>query len=289
MVLVKNTLNIPLVKLGKTDLTLWGILIFVFLLILLFFLTSRLKKWIALKLLSRTHLDLAARDAIASMFRYSAIVIGFVIILQTAGIDLSAFTIFLGSLSIGVGLGLQSITNNFVSGLIILIERPIRIGDRIEFGKLNGDVIQVSARATTLLTNDNIAVIVPNSEIVSSAVINWSYPNKNVRFNIPVGVSYESDPEEVRKLLLEIATAHDGILKEPPPDVLFDSFGDNSLNFNLRVWTGTYVSKPGVLRSELNYVISKRFKENGIEIPFPQRDIHIRSSEGLKSLNPESR
>jgi small-conductance mechanosensitive channel len=288
MIMVKDALNIPLVKLGKTELTVWGILIFVVLLILLFFLTSRLKKWISVRLLSHTHLDLGARDAIGSIFRYFAIVIGFVIILQTAGIDLSALTIFIGSLSIGVGLGLQSITNNFVSGLIILIERPIRIGDRIEFGKLNGDVIQVSARATTLLTNDNIAVIVPNSEIVSSAVINWSYPNTNVRFNIPVGVSYNSDPEEIKRLLLEIAAAHSGILKNPPPDVLFDSFGDNSLNFNLRVWTATYVGKPGVLRSELNYEISKKFRKEGVEIPFPQRDIHIRSSEGLKSLNSES-
>src|SRR5205085_3568177 len=162
--------------------------------------------------------------------------------------------------------------------LIILIERPIKIGDRIEVGKLNGEVIRVSARATTVLTNDNIAVIVPNSELISSAVINWSYPTKRVRFNIPVGVSYHSDPEIVRQILLDVAGSHEGVLKDPAPDVLLDEFGESSINFNLRVWTLEYVSKPGVLRSEINFSISKKFKEQGIQIPFPQREIHVRST-----------
>ena len=275
LIQIKDTLNIPISKLGQTELTLWGILIFLVLLIVLFYTTGKVRKWIAGSLLSRSHLDVGAREAIGSIFRYLALAIGFVIILQTAGIDLSALTILVGSLSIGIGLGLQNITNNFVSGLIILIERPIKVGDRIEFKELNGDVVRIAARATTLLTNDNIAVIVPNSEMISSAVINWSYPTKQVRFNIPVGVSYDSDPELVKTLLLEVAKNHPGVLKTSEPDVLFDSFGDNALNFILRVWTVEFVGKPGVLKSELNFAISKTFKDHGVEIPFPQREVHI--------------
>ncbi len=198
-------------------------------------------------------------------------------ILETAGIDLSALTVLAGAVGIGVGFGLQNITNNFVSGLIILFERPIKVGDRVDVGNITGNVVNISPRATTIVTNDNIAIIVPNSEFISSRVINWSYTNRDVRLNFPVGVSYKSDPEIVRKLLLEVAASHPGVLKERNADVLLEEFGDSLLNFILRVWTRDYATTPGVLRSDLNYAISKKFKEHGIEIPFPQRDIHIRS------------
>ena len=199
------------------------------------------------------------------------------LVILTAGIDLSALTVLAGALGIGVGLGLQNIASNFVSGLSILFERPIKVGDRIEAGKITGDVVSISLRATTIVSNDNIAIIVPNTEFVSSTVINWSYTDRDVRFNIPVGVSYSSDPVVVKRLLLEVAADHPGVLKRPPPDVLFQEFGDSALNFVLRVWTQDYTTRPGVLRSELNFAISKKFKEHGIEIPFPQRDLHIRS------------
>jgi small-conductance mechanosensitive channel len=142
---------------------------------------------------------------------------------------------------------------------------------------VDGDVVAISLRATTVVTNDNIAVIVPNSEFISSKVTNWSYTSRDVRFHVPVGVSYGSDPELVRKTLLTAAENHPGVLKSPQPDVLFTEFADSSLNFDLRVWTREYTPKPGVLKSELNYRIVQLFRENGIEIPFPQRDIYIRS------------
>jgi small-conductance mechanosensitive channel len=176
-----------------------------------------------------------------------------------------------------VGFGLQNITNNFVSGLILLFERPIKVGDRIDVGNVTGDVVKISPRATTIVTNDNIAIIVPNSEFISSQVINWSYANRDVRLNFPVGVAYHSDPELVRKALLEVAADHPGVLKERNADLLLQEFGDSSLNFILRVWTRGYTTTPGVLRSELNYAICRKFKERGIEIPFPQRDLHVRS------------
>lgn len=275
---LKTFLDVPLISVGGVRFTLWSLLYVLLLVGLLFYATAKLKNWITDHLLARTRVDLGIRQAVASIVRYLVIGIGFMIILQTAGIDLSALTVLAGALGIGVGLGLQNIASNFVSGLIILIERPIKIGDRVEVGKITGDVVSISLRATTIVSNDNIAIIVPNSEFVSSSVINWSYTDRDVRFNIPVGVSYGSDPLVVQRLLLEVAVEHGGVLKQPPADVMFQEFGDSSLNFVLRVWTRDYTARPGVLRSELNFAISKKFKEGGIEIPFPQRDLHIRSS-----------
>ena len=134
---------------------------------------------------------------------------------------LSTLTILAGALGVGIGFGLQNITNNFISGIIILFERPIKVGDRIQVGDLFGDVVNISMRSTMVVTNDNIAVIVPNSEFISSRVINWSYSDRNVRFNIPVGVSYKEDPEKVKQILLEVAEQDKGVLKSPKPEVLF--------------------------------------------------------------------
>lgn len=274
---LKAFLDVPLIPIGGTHFTLWVLLYVLVLVGLLFYVTGKLQVWVAEHLLARTRVEFGIREAVASIVRYLIIAIGFTIILQTAGIDLSALTVLAGALGIGVGLGLQNIASNFVSGLIILFERPIKVGDRIEAGKIVGDVISISLRATTVVSNDNIAIIVPNTEFVSSTVINWSYTDRDVRFNIPVGVSYSSDPVVVKRLLLEVAADHPGVLERPPPDVLFQEFGDSSLNFVLRVWTQDYTTRPGILRSELNFAISKKFKEHGIEIPFPQRDLHIRS------------
>jgi small-conductance mechanosensitive channel len=134
-------------------------------------------------------------------------------------------------------------------------------------------------RSTTVVTNDNISVIVPNSEFISSTVVNWSHTDRNVRFNISVGVSYNADPEKVKQILLDVADNEEGVLKSPKPDVLFDEFADSSLNFKLRIWTSTYITTPGLLKSKLYFEIFKKFKEKGIEIPFPQRDLHIKNTE----------
>ena len=176
----------------------------------------------------------------------------------------------------GIGFGLQNITNNFVSGLIILIERPIKVGDRIEVADITGDVVNISMRATTVITNDNISIIVPNSEFVSSTVINWSHTDRNVRFNFDVGVSYKEDPARIKELLLRVAEDNEGVLKAPKPDVLFKEFADSALVFTLRVWTRTYIDRPGVLKSMLYYEIHSMFKQHGVEIPYPQRDVHIK-------------
>jgi small-conductance mechanosensitive channel len=284
---LRDLLHLPLLTLGKTEVTLWTLVYLAVLVTILLYVTGRLRRWIVERLLARTHLDMGVRQAAGSIVRYFTLLVGFVVVLQAAGVDLSALAILGGALGVGIGFGLQQITNNFVSGLIILFERPIKVGDRIELGSIVGDVVRISARATTVLTNDNIAVIVPNSEFVTSRVINWSYNNRDVRFEFPVGVAYRSDPELVRRILLEVAQAHRGVLRDPPPDVLLKSFGPSSLDFVLRVWTREYMPKAGVLRSDLNFAIGERFKEHGIEIPFPQQDIYIRS--GKLELESRSR
>lgn len=286
---VADFLQYPLFALGKTDFTLSIFLYIIISVGLLFYLSGKLKQLLQNRILARYNVDLGVRTAISTIVRYIVVTIGLVVIIQTTGIDLSFLTILAGALGVGIGFGLQNITNNFVSGIVILMERPIKVGDRIELTNaagetINGDVINISARASTVLTNDNIAIIVPNSNILSSAVINWSYNDRRVRFSIPIGVHYKEDPQQVKKLLMEVADENDGVLKTPSPNVLFDNFGDSSLNFLFRVWTSRYTQRPGALRSQLNYAIHKKFKDNNIEIPYPQRDLHLRS--GFEPMQP---
>lgn len=288
---VADFLQYPLFALGKTDFTLS---IFLYLIIsvgLLLYLSGKLTQLLQNRILARYNVDLGVRIAISTIVRYIVVTIGLVVIIQTTGIDLTFLTILLGALGVGIGFGLQNITNNFVSGLVILLERPIKVGDRIELTNpagdtINGDVINIAARATTVLTNDNIAIIVPNSNLISSTVINWSYNDRRIRFRFPVGVHYKEDPEKVRKLLVEVALENDAVLKTPPPDVQFVNFGDSSLDFLLRVWTTKYTHRRGLLKSDLYYAIHKKFKEHNIEIPYPQRDLHLRS--GFERMQPGS-
>jgi len=269
-------LSIPLFTLGDTRISLWTIVYLTFLFVVLYYLTTKLSRVIIYKLLSKSKIELGVRIAVGSILRYLILTIGFLLIIQTVGINLSSITILLGALGVGIGFGLQNITNNFVSGLIILFERPVKVGDRIEVAGVTGDVKDISMRATTIVTNDNISIIVPNSEFISSTVINWSHTDRKVRFNFPVGVSYKENPTQIKEILLEVALNNPGVMQEPKSDVLFTEYGENALKLNLRVWTRDYIDRPGVLKSQLYYEIFKRFREKGIEIPLPQRDIHIK-------------
>jgi len=248
---------------------------------LIIFLAKLLSQLVVERLLRRYGTEKGVSHAIGTIFRYIFVFIGLIVVIQSTGIDLSALTVLAGALGVGIGFGLQNVTNNFISGIIILFERPIKVGDRVELPELDnltGDVVNISARSTTINTNDNITIVVSNSKFVSDAVINWSYNDTNVRFNIPVGVSYKEDPEVVKQILIDVAKAHPGVLINPPPDVLFDEYGDSSLNFLLRIYTNEFSRKPRVLKSDLYYAIFKKFKEKGIEIPFPQRDVYIKEN-----------
>lgn len=276
-------LSFRLFSIGESSLTVGLLLTVVISVVFLFIVSEWIRRLLVNRVLRRYSLEMGTRQSVGTIVKYFLIIAGLFSILQTNGIDLSAFGILAGALGVGIGFGLQNITNNFISGLIILFEQPIKVGDRIEVGDISGDVITISARSTTVITNDNISVIIPNSQFIDSQVINWSHNERKIRFNFPVGVSYKENPEKVKAILVAIATAHPGVLTNPSPDVLFDEFDDSSLNFFLRVWTIDYINKPKVLKSELYFEIFKRFKEENIEIPFPQRDIHIIS--GQEKLN----
>lgn len=273
---IREVWNTALITSAEGSFTLGKLITIILSLIFLFIITAAIKKILVKRIFPKYNINVGVAEAIGSLFRYTLIILGFIIIVQASGIDLSTLGLLIGALGIGIGFGLQNITNNFISGLIILFERPIKVGDRVEVGDVAGNVVEISARSTTIITNDNIAIIVPNSELINQKVINWSLENRMVRLNFPVGVAYKEDPEKVRQVLLEIALNHDGVLKSPPPDVLFDSFGDSSLQFNLRVWTDSYSDRPKVLKSQLYYAIFEKFRQHNIEIPFPQRDIYIK-------------
>ena len=227
------------------------------------------------------HLNIAESQkfALGRFTTYALFFGGLFVGLQSLGVNLSSLVVFGGALGVGVGLGLQNVVSNFVAGLILLIEQPIRIGDRVETADTLGDVVRIAARSTWIRTNDNVVMIVPNNNFINNPVTNWTANDPNVRINLPVGVGYSSDPEKVKEILLAAAAEHPEVLKTPAPDVIFTDYGDNSINFKLRVWTAQRAHTPLVLKSDLYFALFKRFNEAGIELPFPQRDLHLRSSD----------
>jgi small-conductance mechanosensitive channel len=273
---IKTFLSVPLLKFGNSSITLWSILTFFILLLLLLLIAGKIRSWLVNYLLLKAKLDHGGRQAVGAITRYVIIFIGFLVILQTLQINLTTLNVLAGTLGIGIGFGLQNVASNFISGLIILLERPIKIGDRIEVGKVEGDVLEIGARSTTVVTNDNIAIIVPNSKFITENVVNWMYTGTKVRFRVPVSVAYGSDVRLVEKLLLDVAQDNPDVLKDPPPVVRFLEFGDSGMLFELRPWSTSLVHRKGKLISSLNFAIHGTFKEHHIETPFPQRVIHIR-------------
>ncbi len=235
-----------------------------------------IRRLLRTRVLARTKMDVGLQYAISRIVSYVVLVLGFAVGLETIGIQLKSFAFIAGALGVGIGFGLQNIVSNFVSGLIILGERPIQIGDRVDLGNSTvGKVMHIGARATHVLTNDNIMVIVPNSEFISGRVVNWTHVDPRVRFRVSVGVGYNSDVRLVEKLLLEVAAENPNVLKDPGPSVAFKAFGDNSLNFELRVWSKEMVHSQGGLESQLNFAIWDKCKQHKIDLPFPQRDLRV--------------
>lgn len=253
----------------------------VFLLLILFaavIIVERIvQKQLIRRFLSKTKLQPSLQFGMSRIMGYTMIAVGFYVAFQLVGVDLSSLAIIAASLGVGVGFGLQNIINNLVSGIIILAERPISIGDRIEVGGVAGRVTKIQIRSTTVVTNDNITMIVPNADFISNTVTNWSHGDPKVRIRVPVGVAYGSDLKLLQQLLLEAAAEHPKALRDPTPVVLFTEFGDSSLNFELGVWTQEMTATPIHFTSEMNFIIEQKLRENGIEIPFPQRDLHVRS------------
>jgi small-conductance mechanosensitive channel len=252
---------------------------FACLVVLVFFLERLMRRIIVRRFIQRTHMHTTMQYGIGKIVGYLFICVGFYIALKMVGIDLSSLAVIAGAIGVGLGFGLQNIISNFISGIIILAERPIAIGDRVEIGDTGGVVEKINLRSTTIVTNDNITIIVPNSDFITSKVTNWSYGDPKVRIRVPFGVAYGTDTERLRQLMIEVALENPRVLKEPAPELFFNGFGDSSLNFELGVWTAEMASKPRRFRSDLNYAIERKLRENDIEIPFPQRDLHLRTGQ----------
>ena len=262
---------------GPDTVTIGGILLLVFLFASVIIVERILQRLLIRRFLSKTRLQPSLQYGLSRILGYTLIAIGFYVAFQAVGFDLSSLAIVAASLGVGVGFGLQNIINNFVSGIIILAERPISIGDRIEVAGVAGRVTKIQLRSTTVVTNDNITMIVPNADFISNTVTNWSHGDPKVRIRVPVGVAYGSDLKLLQQLLLEAAGEHPKALRDPSPVVLFNEFGDSSLNFELGVWTQEMTAAPIHFTSEMNFIIEQKLRENDIEIPFPQRDLHVRS------------
>jgi small-conductance mechanosensitive channel len=283
VVSLQRILEYPL--LPKSGIDVGSLLLLVFLLISVTIAERIFRRQFIARMLRRTHLAPAFQFTLGRVLGYCILALGFYISFQVVGINLNSLAVLAGAVGVGLGFGLQNIISNFISGLIILAERPITIGDRIEIGEVAGQVREISLRSTTVVTNDNIAIIVPNADLITHSVTNWSHEDPRVRFRVPLGVAYGTDLQHLRRLMLEVADEHPKALKEPKPELFLVAFGDNSVNLELAVWSAEMSTSPRRFRSDLYYAIEKKLRENNVEIPFPQRDIRLRSEISVKTLN----
>ena len=264
-------------KIGDQEISIGLILVAGLILYGAFVFSWTLQSLLMEKVLNRGQMDTGAQISIARLVHYALVLVGFLIALSTLGFELQNVTIIGGALGVGIGFGMQAIVNNFVSGLILLFERPIKVGDVIQLGDgKQGRVIHLGLRATTVQTFDRAEVVVPNGDLISSQVTNWTLGDRSMRLTVPVGVAYGSDVETVMRVLMAVATESDQVLKDPQPMVLFLNFGDSSLDFQLRVWISDFNDRR-IIQSALIREIDRRFRLEGVEIPFPQRDMHLRS------------
>ena len=226
--------------------------------------TRRLTTWFVDRVLARRGVDVGLREALGAMLRYGIITLGGLVILQSAGINLTSLNVLVGAVGVGLGFGLQNVTSNFFSGLIILFERPIKIGQRVELAGAVGEVREIAARATTLVTDENVAIIVPNSQFIAERVTNWSRPAPLTAYTVTFYVAHSSDPELIRRVLLAAGAAHPDVLPEPAPEVEFVEAGLAGLRFQLQVWSTRHVKSPGKLKSDLNFDAWKQLTAAGV-------------------------
>lgn len=259
---VDNLFNTTIFHLGKTSITLWTLFYILVLGTILMIVANRAHRLLLAVALKNSHLDAGASNAVATITKYAIMTAGSVIILQSAGVDLTALTIFAGAIGLGLSFGLQNITSNLISGLIVLIERPVRIGDKIVVGNYSGNVQKIALRATTILTSDNIEVIVPNSDFISKNVVNLSLSTKRIPLKIPFIFNPDIDAQTVKRVLLEAATEHEGVLKDPAPSVLFESIEREQVTIYLKVSTATYADRTATLKSELNFSVFQKLQDS---------------------------
>lgn len=274
---VKWFLTWPLFRLGTTNITpillikcaifLFGLTVF----------TTLSKRFLAKRVLSHTKMDRGQQYAMVRAFGYFVFLTGLIIGLDSSGLNLRSLVVVGGALGVGIGFGLQNVVANFVAGLVILFEQPIKLGDIVDVGTTNGEVIRIGARGTWVRTFDNEVIIVPNSEFINNRVTNWTANDRIIRLSISVGVAYGSDLVKVRGLLEQVARNHPEVLSDPAPVAVVRSFGDSAVNFVLRISSATAIDHSWTFQSDLMIEIARVFAKEKIEMPSPQRDIHLRS------------
>lgn len=272
----------PLFRLGRETISLRWLFQVVLLLILVAILARFFKGVLKNQLLPRLGLDLGNREAISTVISGAGGALGYIIVLQAVGINLDSLAVIIGGLGVGIGFGLQDVTRNLISGLTLLIERKVRVGDFVEIENISGYVQEVSMRATVIQTFNGSNVVVPNTYLADSPVLNWYYETHRGRIDIPIGVAYGTDPVLVTEVLLNIAHSEPEVLREPAPRVIFREFGDSALKFELWVWTDA-IERRVFIKSSLNFKIDYYFRQHNISIPFPQRELWIRNAAALSS------
>lgn len=231
--------------------------------------TRRVTRWFVDTVLTRRGFDVGLREALGAILRYVIVSLGALVILQSVGIDLTSLNVLVGAIGVGLGFGLQNITSNFFSGLILLFERPIKIGDRIEIAGVVGEVREIGTRATTIVTDENAATVVPNSQLVAERVTNWSRPGALTAYLLPFYTSHSTDPELVRQVLLAAAHEHRHVLRDPEPEVEFAEVGAAALRFQLQVWSTQHLKTAGTLKSDLNFAVWRQLGAAGVKVVAP--------------------
>jgi len=271
-----DVLTAPIFGVGSSNYSALDLLFLLALTVGLWFLIRATTQFLRFYILSRTGADGRVQQMIAIFVQSTLMFLGVIVLLQLWGVDVRSLAILASALGVGIGFGVQNITNNLISGLIILLERPIQVGDFVKVGDLLGVVDRIGARSTEIRTLDQVTIIVPNSRFLEHEVINWNHGDPISRLRIPVGVAYQSDVKRVQLALLEAARNHPEVLLKPPPQVWFEAFGESALKFELLVWIGD-PHKQLQVKSDLYYQIEASLRQAAIEVPFPQRDLHLRS------------
>lgn len=280
---LRKVLTAPLLKLGGQAISLLWIAQVLLLLLLVTLLARGFKQFLKHRILRGLGLGEGNREAIATLTSIGLAAFSYVVVLQGMGVDLASLAVLVGSLGIGIGFGLQELTKNLTSGITLLVERKLKVGDLIEFEETLGHIQEISIRSTVIRTFQGSELVVPNTYLTNSKIVNWNYENCRGRIDLPVGVAYESDPLLVTEVLLNCALTESEVLCTPPPKVIFNGFGDNALNFELWVWIDR-IDRRLLVRSSLYFNIEYQLRQRGISIPFPQRDLWLRNPDALSFL-----